>query len=538
MEDNKTSDFSGCINSDNISTAEKVCYSIPEAVYRIGQDLVNKTPLHGDHKGSWQGIPAPVYSEPGIQGVVIQQGEKITNLENTKVDKVTGKMLTSNDFDDVSKNKLDALFTDALFWWINPNSANNSYGDHSLYRDFDGKWYMFDCGHPWDSDYLIAKMRLQGITKLEALFLTHMHNDHNGSAPQIIQEFKPSKVYGRTPNWSLMPPIENTPGWDTKYHYDIMMNIINLMPETEYVELTQANKTIIISGDSRVRAIGLENTDPSLGYNKMSLAFIINSKDKRICISGDIEEEGERNISYVNEKLDIYSMPHKGNSSGGAHSVSFVNKCKPKHVIGQFFNNLYSTVYKIYNLDAYIYYSGSQNTDLKFSIGDIVTCDTMPYTIKCAWSERESKWYYFDNAGALVQEGLVISPYGQWYWFKNWYMRPEGWIDVSGDYYYAIEGGVLVRDNMNWIDNNYYIFADDGRMYRNKKVTYNGVTYNCSSSGIATPLAFLDEETQQEYLEHGASTILDELPDELPEYRPTTYDDPMIRFYRSEGLEI
>lgn len=58
----------------------KLIKKLGEQVNYNTEELNNKTDLHGDHKGSWQGISRPEYSEPGIAGVVARNTDWLKQM--------------------------------------------------------------------------------------------------------------------------------------------------------------------------------------------------------------------------------------------------------------------------------------------------------------------------------------------------------------------------------------------------------------------------------------------------------------------------
>ena len=59
----------------------------------------------------------------------------------------------------------------------------------------DGKTMMIDCGNRDDYLYIDDYLRGLGIDRLDILILTHPHEDHIGSAAQIISDYDIGKIY-------------------------------------------------------------------------------------------------------------------------------------------------------------------------------------------------------------------------------------------------------------------------------------------------------------------------------------------------------
>ena len=79
--------------------------------------------------------------------------------------------------------------------------------DASLVRTPDDKYLLFDAGSDESENFLAACLKDLGVKEIEAMFLSHEHEDHIGGADRIIREFNvKSVIMNRYPADSV--PVE------------------------------------------------------------------------------------------------------------------------------------------------------------------------------------------------------------------------------------------------------------------------------------------------------------------------------------------
>jgi glycerophosphoryl diester phosphodiesterase len=187
----RTKLLTDAVYSPTIAASEEAIRSQIDGSIQEVYDIVDEAKLDktsGDYTGSWHGVAKPVYAEPGLAGVVdaldasltAHKAENVTQFA-TKVDKVAGKGLSTNDYNNTEKAevakvvnkadktevnilataKADKTYVDTLTASLASGSPKGTYatvaalttaipaGNTSIYVvAADGKWYYWN-GAAW-----------------------------------------------------------------------------------------------------------------------------------------------------------------------------------------------------------------------------------------------------------------------------------------------------------------------------------------------------------------------------------------------------
>ena len=208
-------------------------------------------------------------------------------------------------------------------------------GDCIHIRTPSGKNYLVDGGG--DTDYDVGVKTLKpyllknGVRKIDAAFVTHLHEDHYGGIKSLSAEgmIDMIGVYeaNRYKKAELEAELDSEilyvhKGYSFNLDDDIVLEVIS--PEAE--------------SENNYRSM-LENEEDE---NKMSLIMKITYKGKTLLVTGDIDEEGERDLikKYSSElSCDIMKVPHHG--SKYSSSEEFVKVTNPALAVFQVGRNNY-----------------------------------------------------------------------------------------------------------------------------------------------------------------------------------------------------
>ena len=83
------------------ASALEIIESLAELNNDVVDELINKTDLHGDHKGSWQGLSRPTLSEEGMRATVEKLQGDIKEIDGKKDKEINLK----EDYDSIITNK-------------------------------------------------------------------------------------------------------------------------------------------------------------------------------------------------------------------------------------------------------------------------------------------------------------------------------------------------------------------------------------------------------------------------------------------------
>ncbi|WP_129044857.1 DNA internalization-related competence protein ComEC/Rec2 [Companilactobacillus metriopterae] len=198
---------------------------------------------------------------------------------------------------------------------------------------FKRKTYMIDTGgklnfnnEKWQAgDYksrvetsTIPFLKSQGISKVDAVFLSHKDVDHIGDLDILLSKFKVSKViYGQ--------------GLDEN---KLIKNIKNNHKDTEFRSVLKGGRI----SDSNLMIDVLWPDRPSKGENGDSLTLRTKLNKKIWLFTGDLDKEHEKQLSI--NKVDYLKVGHHGSKT--ASDYEFIKKINPElSLISSGVNNRY-----------------------------------------------------------------------------------------------------------------------------------------------------------------------------------------------------
>lgn len=175
------------------------------------------------------------------------------------------------------------------------------YNGEATFIKYKKEIILIDTGEGYNNE-LSSYLKSEGITKIDYLFITHNHNDHNGEAINIINNFK----------------VENV-----------------IVSEFDNSSISNMKKTIKIKKGITINTkhLQFECLSPShqdSNENNNSLVLYTEIEGVSFLFTGDIEEEVEKNLNII-YNIDILKVAHHGSNTSS--SVSFLKKINPKYCI-------------------------------------------------------------------------------------------------------------------------------------------------------------------------------------------------------------
>lgn len=177
----------------------------------------------------------------------------------------------------------------------------------------------FDVGERIVLPYLLKK----GINKLDAIFITHFHEDHAEGVIPLINNIRIDNIfigYEDNKNYLYKEIMYSANKYNIK---------VNKISEGDLIHIDNYNKIEVLNPLYNVSADNIENE------NNLSLALILKSYGKSIFFTGDIEKEVEYRMVNDNRinKIDVIKVPHHGSSTSSTSEL--VNKIKPSYAVIQ-----------------------------------------------------------------------------------------------------------------------------------------------------------------------------------------------------------
>jgi len=191
-------------------------------------------------------------------------------------------------------------------------------GDAMLLRSYNGKTVLIDTGGPRARGKLKRALKAEGVTRIDALVLTHPHADHIGNAVTVLREFEVGIVY--EPGYPhtavgyrrVLETVEEK-GIRYKKARDGMR--IRLADDVELQILAPGDEFL----DSERSVLNCTSVVLRLTYGKVRFLF-----------PGDAEQEVEKQLlaKHPDElKADVYKVAHHG--SRYTNHDDFLDKVRP-----------------------------------------------------------------------------------------------------------------------------------------------------------------------------------------------------------------
>ena len=177
-----------------------------------------------------------------------------------------------------------------------------------------GHTYVFDVGDTYSpaADYLSAT-----CLHLDALFLSHPHEDHAGGLSDLLKAFRPDVIY---------VPV----GWfDCE---DTAESITTAIEQAQsmgipIVELT-AGQTLEMPGDARVTVYGPSGGALPEDLNDLSLVLGVECTGHTALFTGDLTQNGEPALL---PDCDVLHVPHHG--ANNAASAALLEQTSPEYAV-------------------------------------------------------------------------------------------------------------------------------------------------------------------------------------------------------------
>ena len=174
--------------------------------------------------------------------------------------------------------------------------------------------YLIDTGTEKSTEQLDEVFKLLMVDKLKAVFLTHGDKDHIGGFDFLAKNYQIAKLYisGKGEIMEKDIPYQ-AEGYGIPYETLSFLDKLTLTPSLSVKVLAPKNE--------------FEEE------NDNSLVLILNCFNRRILLTGDILDDGEKAILVTGEDLsaDILKVAHHGQDD--STSQEFINRVKPSYCI-------------------------------------------------------------------------------------------------------------------------------------------------------------------------------------------------------------
>jgi len=210
-------------------------------------------------------------------------------------------------------------------------------GDSILLKSPAGHFYLIDTGPPLKKrsmarDKIIPYFRTQGISKIDAMIISHPHLDHYGNAADILKEF-PVREFWTT---SCAQSIE-----------DNLWKAVLRTADEKGVEIKNLHrglnireKSFLSKNEWNLSVLYPDSSMCEKNQNNNSIALKVQGLGQTLLLTGDLEKHGERELLSLDIKSDVLKLGHHGSKSSSTRE--FLERAAPSSaIISVALKNLY-----------------------------------------------------------------------------------------------------------------------------------------------------------------------------------------------------
>lgn len=197
----------------------------------------------------------------------------------------------------IDQNKLNILFLD----------VGQADCQLILYK---GKSMLIDAGNSGDGEYIVNGIKALGITNLDYVIGTHVHEDHIGGMSYIIDSFEIGEFY---------LPYNTTS--TTSYYKKLLTSLTN--KEETINEVNVGDK--IIFEDINFEIMSVDNSEPE-NTNASSIVLEMTYGELKYLFMADAEKENEEARKW--NDVDVLKVGHHGSNTSSTEE--FLNQVLPE----------------------------------------------------------------------------------------------------------------------------------------------------------------------------------------------------------------
>lgn len=197
----------------------------------------------------------------------------------------------------IDPNKLNILFLD----------VGQADSQLILYK---GKSMLIDAGNSGDGEYVVSGLKGLGITNLDYVIGTHVHEDHIGGMSYIIDSFEVGEFY---------LPYNATS--TTSYYKKLLTSLT-----TKEESINEANVgDKIVMEDLSFEVMSVDNAEPE-NTNESSIVLEMNYGQMKYLFMADAEKENEESRKW--NDVDVLKVGHHGSNTSSTEE--FLNQVSPE----------------------------------------------------------------------------------------------------------------------------------------------------------------------------------------------------------------
>lgn len=189
---------------------------------------------------------------------------------------------------------------------------------------------LIDTGDMFDGKTVVEYLQDVGINKLDAVIITHYHNDHSGGMHDVLSAIDVKKVVGMREKYiSTMQELFWYSDMQISRTVSSMVHLKRISLESPYKE-AGILRTMWL-GDAEVDFLSQE-THTDIVNNK-SIVMKVSYKDVSALFTGDSQKEVEDSLleAEIDVSADILNVGHHGSKT--STSMDFLEKVNPEYAL-------------------------------------------------------------------------------------------------------------------------------------------------------------------------------------------------------------
>lgn len=176
-----------------------------------------------------------------------------------------------------------------------------------------GKTMLIDAGNRSDGELIVNAIKGLGISKLDYVIGTHVHEDHIGGMSYIVDSLDIDKFY---------LPYNTTS--TTSYYEKLLTSLTN-----KNMSIEQANVGDMFDlGNAKCEIMAVRNDEPE-NINEESIVIEITYGTQKFLFMGDAEESNEKSRTW--NDVDVLKVGHHGSNTSS--SEEFLKQVLPEIAI-------------------------------------------------------------------------------------------------------------------------------------------------------------------------------------------------------------
>ena len=189
---------------------------------------------------------------------------------------------------------------------------------------------LIDTGDMFDGKTVVRYLQSVGINKLDAVIITHYHNDHSGGMHDVLSAIDVKKVVGMRGKYiSTMQELFWYSDMQISRIVSSLVHLKRISLELPYKE-AGILRTMWL-GDAEVDFLSQE-THTDIVNNK-SIVMKVSYKDVSALFTGDSQKEVEDSLleAEIDVSADILNVGHHGSKT--STSMDFLEKVNPEYAL-------------------------------------------------------------------------------------------------------------------------------------------------------------------------------------------------------------